>query len=595
MISSFLSKHTLITDGAMGTYYAQLTGDDYGFCELANLTNPTLVQKIHREYINAGAKLIRTNTFSANSFTLKQPCQEIKKLLQKAVENAVTAAAEEEIFIAANIGPIPVGNIENQDIEEGLILDEYRQIIDTFLTAGIRIFNFETFSSFDFLAKSIEYLKSQSEDSFTIIQFTLNPDGLTRKGIKVGRLIGQSKQMDSIDAIGFNCGVGPTHLYRILEQCDLRGYTVAALPNAGYPELINERTIFPHNPQYFASKIGLIKKLGVKILGGCCGTTPAHIRAITGRLLLQGPEVIPPAKFVSQPITILKKDDNPFQRKIDCGEFVIAVELDPPFDANVEKIINGAKLYREQEVDLITVADSPLAKARADAIAIAAKIKREIGVETMPHLCCRDRNLNGIKAALLGAHIEGIRNILAVTGDPLSQTEKEGIKGVFNLNSIELMGLIADMNANLFEAEPFLIGGALNLNAYNKELEIKRMLKKVEKGGTFFLTQPIFDPEVISFLRQLETGPEVKILAGIMPLVSYKNALFINNEIPGISIPENYMDRFEPAMDRETAEQVGIELAVEISCQIRKYVDGFYFITPFNRVEMVSEIIKRLR
>lgn len=595
MVSDFLTEHTLITDGAMGTYYAEITGDDYGFCELANLSNPTLIQRIHREYINAGAKLIRTNTFSANSFTLKQPRQEIEKLLQKAVENAVIAVAGGEVFIAANIGPIPVRNFENQDIEDELILDEYRHIIDTFLNAGIRIFNFETFSSFDFLAESVAYLRSQSENSFTIVQFALNPDGSTRKGIRVERLIEQSKQMDSIDAMGFNCGVGPTHLYRILEQYDLQGYTVAALPNAGYPELINERTIFPHNPQYFASKIELIKKLGVKILGGCCGTTPAHIRASKELLQSEEAEITRSTTFVSQPITILKMGNNSFQRKIDCSDFVIAVELDPPFDANVEKILKGAELYRKQEVDLITVADSPLAKARADAITIAAKIKREIGIETMPHLCCRDRNLNGIKAALLGAHIEGIRNILAVTGDPLSQTEKNGIKGVFNLNSIELMGLIADMNADLFQAEPFLIGGALNLNAYNKELELKRMFRKVAKGGTLFLTQPIFDLEVISFLRRLEKGSEVKILAGIMPLVSYKNALFINNEIPGISIPENYVNRFEPAMDRETAEQVGIELALEIASQIQKHVDGFYFITPFNRAEMVSKIIKRLR
>jgi 5,10-methylenetetrahydrofolate reductase len=236
----------------------------------------------------------------------------------------------------------------------------------------------------------------------------------------------------------------------------------------------------------------------------------------------------------------------------------------------------------------------PLAKARIDSVAVSAKIKREIGIETLPHLCCRDKNLNAIKATVLAAHIEGIRNILAVTGDPLSQESKNEIKSVFNLNAIELIGYLAELNAGIFGPDGFTLGEALNLNARHKEGELQRMAKKIERGATFFLTQPIFDDAVIEFLPKVEKNSGVKILAGILPLANYNNALFLKNEVPGMTLPKGLIRRFSGKMDREEAEQVGIELAAELARKIRPYVDGFYFITPFNRATMVVKILERL-
>jgi homocysteine S-methyltransferase len=234
-----------------------------------------------------------------------------------------------------------------------------------------------------------------------------------------------------------------------------------------------------------------------------------------------------------------------------------------------------------------------MSKVRVDSISIAAKIKREVGIDTMPHICCRDKNINAIRSGLLAAHIEGIRNILAVTGDPVSTEERGSIKGVFNLNSFKLVNLISQMNDEVFNKDIMRIGGALNLNVKNKQMEVDRMCKKVENGATLFLTQPIYDDETIEFLKEMKRE-NVKILGGILPIVNYRNAQFLNNELPGVHIPEKYINRFHKEMSKEEAEKVGIEMAVEITNKIKPYVDGIYFMTPFNRVNMIIEIIEKI-
>jgi methionine synthase I (cobalamin-dependent)/5,10-methylenetetrahydrofolate reductase len=586
-----LKNSPLITDGAMGTYYASLTGEYEKFCELANLVHPEIVQRIHREYIQAGARLIRTNTFSANPVTLNLPREKVRELLVTGWELAREAAAGTGTLVAANIGPIPDPLSPDGPYS---ILDEYLWLIDTFREAGATVFNFETFGSPEYLPEITAYLKRRQPDAFVLTQFAITSDGYSRKGISATRLVSRVKAIKTIDAYGFNCGAGPTHLYQSLLKMGLSGDILAALPNAGYPEVVNERTLYIHNPEYFAERMLKIKDLGVQILGGCCGTTPVHIRALTGRLGSGGVKAVPNLIVSSLPEPVKIKVDNSFAAKLEQGRFVVAAELDPPFDTGIAKTLDRAAIYRNAGVDIITIADSPLAKARADSAVVSAKIKREIGIETMPHLCCRDKNLNAIKATVLAAHFEGIRNILAVTGDPLPHESKNGIKSVFNLNAIELLGYLAELNAALFGTDGFALGGALNLNALHKEGELQRMSKKVDRGATFFLTQPIFEDSVIEFLPRIVKPSGVKILAGILPIVNYNNALFLQNEVPGMALSATLMNRFSGEMSRDQAEQVGIELALEIARKIRPYVDGFYFITPFNRAAMVAEILKRL-
>lgn len=597
MIRSFLQENILIADGATGTYYAQLSGFSNGFCELANLFRPELVRQLHQEYIQAGARLIRTNTFSANPATLRLSKEETKKLLIQGWRLAQSAALGKGVFVAANIGPISGGASDPIGLDACSLFDQYRFLVDTFLDEGAAIFNFETFSSLDELTAIAEYIKSQNKQAWILTQFAINADGFTRKGIAAERIYRDARKVSAIDAYGFNCGVGPTHLRQALKNFDFSQDVVATLPNAGYPEVINERTVYTHNPDYFADQVLPLKQLGIKILGGCCGTTPLHIRALAQKLL-QPQGIItnlmpasPPVRPELRPVL----SGNKFADKLNRGKFVIAAELDPPVDTGIHKILDGAAIYRDAGVDIITVADSPLGKPRVDSVMIAAKIQREIGIDTLPHLCCRDKNLNGLKSSILAAHIEGIRNILAVTGDPLPLFSKNEIKSVFNLNSLQFIKFLAEMNSSVFQADPLAIGGALNLNVSRKACEIERMVKKIDQGASFFLTQPIFDQDVLEFLPKIPRSGKVKILGGILPIVNYRNALFLKNELPGITIADEYLLRFDPDMPREPAEAAGIELAVEIALKMKPFVDGFYFITPFNRSGMIAKILKSLQ
>jgi methionine synthase I (cobalamin-dependent)/5,10-methylenetetrahydrofolate reductase len=594
MIREYLKKKILITDGAMGTYYAQITGNYNLLPEYANISDPELIEGIHKEYIAAGAKLIKTNTFSANRFALDVSKLAVRDIIFAGIEIARGAADNEDIYVAASIGPIPE-MADKVHADQEAVIDEYKYIVDIFLEKGIKIFIFETFSDVANLGEITKYIKGKDSSVFILTQFATTPEGFTRKGISNEHIIAQVKQETSIDAYGFNCGIGPTHLYNSLQKIHIGDDIIAVAPNAGYPEIIHERTVYIQNPDYFAEKMQEISELGVKILGGCCGTTPTHIKKLT-QLLCNSSEVYVPKQPIIEKVKVVldKKQSDGFAEKVKNDQFVIAVELDPPFHADVELMLENARICKARGVDVITIADSPMGRARVDSIMIAAKIKREINIEVMPHVCCRDRNINALKSALLAGYAENIRNILAVTGDPISIADKNDIKSVFDLNSFKLMELISTMNKEVFAGKSIYIGGALNLNGLNPEMELARMDKKVDMGAEFFLTQPIFDEKVIDLLPEIKRRGKAKILGGIMPLVSYRNAHFLNNEVAGIRIPEHILNQFDKNMDKEMAELLGIEIAVTLANKMKDHVDGFYFITPFNRVEMIMKIIKQV-
>ncbi len=294
---------------------------------------------------------------------------------------------------------------------------------------------------------------------------------------------------------------------------------------------------------------------------------------------------------------IMKKNiiKNTFKEKVKNGDFVIAVELSAPVDTDINKIMTGAKVCKDNNIDIVTVPDSPMSKVRADSVVMSSKIKREIGIEAMPHMCCRDKNTNAIRSSLIGGHIEEIRNILAITGDPISDASRIETKSVFNLNSFKLIELINDMNNEVFTSDDIFIGGALNLNVLNKEVEYGRMMKKVERGAKFFLTQPIYDDSAVEFLKSIKERTDVKILGGILPVVSYRNAMFLNNELPGVTIPQEILNRFSEDMNREEGQNIGIDIAVSMGKKLKGICDGLYFITPFGRVNMIVDIVNRIK
>lgn len=592
MLKDYLKNNVLITDGSMGTYYEEKTGGQDSFCELGNITHPELIKEIHTEYIEAGAKLITTNTFSANTVTLGLNREGVRQVLEAGYKLAKEAVGDKEVYIGASIGPVHESvHKKDKDID---ILGEYKFIIDTLMDLGADIFIFETFGSTDYLAEISKYIKDRNKDAFILAQFAVTINGYTRKEISVKRILREVKKIKEIDSYGFNCGLGPAHMYKLMKDLDIYDDIISALPNASYPELINEKMVYVYNPDYFANIVADIKCLGVNIVGGCCGTTPEHIKSISDRLQIC--DIKDSEKERMKKVEKIKKEKKTsnFYDKLKRDEFVIAVELDPPYDNAIEGLMESARVCKENGVDIITVADSPRAIARVDSLMMATKIKREIEIDVIPHLCCRDKNVNALKSGLLAAYIEDVRNVLVITGDPILDIDKMSTKSVFNLNSYKLIELIEDMNKEIFKDEPINIGGALNLNVRRKEAEIKRMMKKVDAGANVFFTQPIYDESAIDFLSKMKKDKDIKIMGGIMPIVNYRNAQFLNNEVPGIEIPQKYVDRFHPDMSTREAEQVGIELAVEIANNLKEYVDGFYFINPFNRIEMIMKILQRI-
>ena len=591
-ILDYLKNNILITDGSMGTYYRELSNTN-GTSVVANLTNPDIIEKIHKDYIGSGAMLIRTNTFSANTQILKCDIEYVKEVISKGCEIAKKAVSGTDVFIGASIGPIPDGDNE-QDFTQ-----EYFDIVDCFLSQGIDIFVFETFYSLDYLKTVIEHIKEKNKNAFIITQFSVNDTGITKKSLGINRIISELKDFDGIDVIGFNCGVGPMHMYNIVKKIsnvDFSGKMISALPNAGYPEIIDNKVEYVMNPKYFAKTCAKMISQNVKVIGGCCGTTPEHIRLLKEELLKSSSEKVS-SNVSATKVTQAKNNNikNAFHSKLENNEFIIAVELDPPFKTSVDKIITGAKVLSESGVDIITIADSPMGKSRADSMIISSKIKRETGAEVLPHVCCRDRNSISLRSSILAGYIEGIRNVLVVTGDPVPEEARGNTKSVFDLNSYSLMNMISEMNLDVFEGESVKIGGAVNFNVKNKSSEYNRLLRKVKSGAEFFLTQPIFTDDTIEFIKGLPKERDFKIFGGIMPLVTYNNAQFINNEMTGINIPERYLSMFSPDMSREESQAIGIEIAVELAKTIRDYVDGLYIITPFNRYEMVSEILKKIK
>jgi methionine synthase I (cobalamin-dependent)/5,10-methylenetetrahydrofolate reductase len=593
-LKAIVKDNILLTDGAMGTYYA-VQHNGYPMSEFENIEHPEIIRGIHLAYVEAGAKLLRTNTFAANCKTLNTQADELIKIIKAGYRIAREAAADRDVFVAADIGPIP----ENTDPAPGPgneknRFDEYIEIIDAFLEEGARIFWFETFGKPDDIEFCAEYIKKACPVSFINAQFAFDSTGYTREGVSLSTIRTKMAENPRIDAWGFNCAMGPVHMLSLIEGLPVeKNFILSALPNTGYPVIKNQRTVYPLNPEYFADRVMKIVEAGAKIVGGCCGTTPEHIKAISKRLYEAKYKVSTAVKEKKEVVDTVPYSANSFKEKLDRGEKVIMVELDPPFTSDTASMLQSAE-YIKDLADAITVADSPLGKVRADSLMVASRIKRRTGIDVVPHLCCRDKNIVGLKSGILGAHGEGIRNILVITGDPLPGNERAGAKSVFNLNSKGLISLINEMNNELFANSEIYIGAAINPNVPNFDAQLRKTEEKTKAGARFFLSQPVYSDEAAENLLRAKKELKVKIIAGILPIVSYNNAVFLNNEVPGIVVPEEYIRRFYQGMDRDEAYKVGLEIALEC---IRRTegLDGVYFMPPFNRVTMIAEIIRKMK
>ena len=579
-IRDYLKNHTLLLDGAMGTYFEAKKGDlPYG-CEMANLKNPGLILEIHREYIQAGAGAILTNTFCVSESSLGGDRALQEEIVARGIEIAQEAAGE-KVFVFGDMGPL-----EGQSEEKAV--EEYIRIGEIFLKKGCENLLFETMSSASAIIQAGAVLKSRYPRAFLTASFGVMPDGYSREGNFYKTMVEDIIQSGHFEAVGLNCVLGPGHILPLLRELKGRGLYLLAMPNAGYPAVRNNRTFYDGGAWYFARQMEEALSMGISMIGGCCGTTPEHIK-----LLSQGlsqPGILSSGTAGKERKTQdTKRGENRLWEKLNQGKKVIAVELDSPKDAEHEKFMESAARIQAKGADILTIADCPIARARMDSCLLACRVKRDLDFDVMPHMTCRDRNINASKALLLGIYAEGIRNVLVITGDPIPNGARDEVRSVFQFNSRKFAHFISSLNQEVF-AHPMGIAGALNINARNFQIELQRALDKCEKGVSLFLTQPVLSQRGVENIRLAKETLPAKILGGIIPVISERNARFMQNEVNGIHISHELVERYI-GKNREEGEDLALEISKEMAERIAPYVDGFYLITVLNRIGLMERMI----
>jgi len=609
-----LAQGPLLADGAMGTrLYERGIPFDQCFDEL-NRSQPALVESIHREYLAAGAELIETNTFGANAVRLAAHGLEAEAGLLARQGVRVARAAREIVgvnaFVAGSIGPLgrplePFGHIPAADAER-----HFRATVEGLLEGGCDCFILETFQDLNEILAALRAVRSVSADLPVIAQMTFGMDGKTSYGHSPG-LAARALRQAGANVIGVNCGVGPQATLEVLEEMvqAANGTPVSAMPNAGLPQLVGGRFLYLASPEYFADFAARAIALGVRLVGGCCGTTPGHTRAMRDRLASQLPlEPLAPGAEVRVlerapgPAAAPAAAEEPRLLRLLREKFVISVEIDPPRGINTAKVLEGARLMAQHGIDCINIADSPLARIRMSAVALGYQIHTHFPrLEVILHFTTRDRNLMGLQSDLLGAHAIGLRNILALTGDPPSVGDYPNATAVFDTDAMGLMRIIHRMNAgtdlagsSIGAATRFAVGCGVNPTAENLDFEIERVRKKLDAGPQFIMTQPVYELSCWEgFLERLGGLPKVPILVGILPLQSFRHAEFLHNEVPGIQVPQWIRDRLREAGNE--GQRVGVELARELLAQCKGLANGVYLMPSFGRYENCLEVLEGVR
>ncbi len=607
-----LRDSILIADGAMGSMLHEAVGPQRCFDEL-NATEPEAVFRVHQAYIEAGAQIIETNTFGANRFKLAPlglP-DDVARFNGRGVKIARDAreSAAREVLIAGSIGPLGLGRqARNPSPDE--ILEIFKEQAQALEERGVDLFILETFSDLDEILLAIDAIRSFSQLPI-VAQLTYSEEGTTHGDLRPGDAARQLRQKD-VQVIGTNCTLGPQALLPILQElAAVDGVRTSAMPNAGFPKREGDRIVYPKSsPEYFALFAREAAQLGVRILGGCCGTNPAHIRALAEAVKsvrparLSGQASVSPradtavATAPAAAQTAQREPESKLWKKIQAGQFVVSVEIDPPKGISLERIFEQVdRVMASGRVDAIDINSGTMARVGMDAMMTAAALEAR-GIETIPHLTTRDFNIIGLQAVLLGAWtVGGVRNVLAITGDPPSVGDYPETSGVYEIDAIGLVRVLSRLNQGqdwagktLGGATNFTIGAAVNPVADDLDHEIERFFAKVEAGAHFAMTQPIFDPEHWkAFLRRVGGKSPIPILVGLWPLTSYKQALRLNNEVPGIVIPDSVLKELEAA--GTNARERGFELARRMLEWARTEVAGAYLIPPFKRYEEILDVL----
>ena len=603
-------RRVLLFDGAFGTMlYARGVYINQCYDSL-NLHNAQLVREIHGDYVAAGADVVETNTFGANRVKLRDHGVEgdLEAINRQGVVLAREAAGD-AVFVAGAMGPLGL-KIEPWGPTS---VDEARAIFHEQAAAlaaeGVDLFVLETFGDLNEIHQALAAVRAVS-DLPVVAQMTLQEDGNSLYGTPP-ELFARRLEEWGADVVGVNCSVGPKVAFEAAERIlRVTSLPVAAQPNAGSPQNVEGRNIYLASPEYFEEFTKRFIQAGVRVVGGCCGTTPAHIRAMRDAVLATTPEsrrrggarrAVEVSEVSAEPRPeVPLATRSPLARKIAAGEFVVSVELVPPRGIQVKRTLERARRLKAAGVDVINIPDGPRASARVGPLAMALRLQQDVGIETLLHYTCRDRNLLGMQSDLLGAHVLGLRNMLLVTGDPPKMGDYPDATAVFDVDAIGLVNMVTRLNRGLDVGgndikgtTRFLVGVGVNPGAVNREQELSRFYWKVDAGAHFAITQPVFDVSLLeTFLEELDKRSlKIPILAGIWPLVSHRNAQFMNNEVPGAQVPAEIMARMRDAGSGERARVEGLAIAREVYRRVRPLIAGVQLAAPGGRVETALSII----
>lgn len=575
--------------------------------EIQNVRNPDIVERIHREYVDAGAEIIQTNTSSGNRFRLAQyhledRCEELNRT---AVEIARRAAGD-RVYVAGSVGPTgkllePIGKLKLNEAR-----DAFRQQIEVLLRAGVDLIMLETFASLHELDEALDAAKELT-DLPIVAQKTFPEDGAILSGtfpIEVAdHLLAKGA-----DVVGANCTVGPQRMFSIIKSMHKEGVFLSAQPAAGIPTLLNGRALYHTSPEYLGQYARELLQSGVTLIGACCGSTPSHIAEM--KRVLDEFRAVPESErtmHISARATVVPESPKTDQRgssdrssfAANLGKkFLVSVELDVPRGLDMSSVIDGARYLHRQGVDAINITDGARARLRMSSIALSALVQRETGMETMTHLATRDRNMIGLQAELLGAHALGIRNLLFITGDPTSIGDFPQASSVFDIDSSGLIRAAKSMNDgrdlvgnSIGQATAFLVACAVNAKANDEAAEMAKLEKKVEAGADVVYTQPIYEMKTLERLLRRTEQWKLPVMLGILPLRGAKHAEFLHNEIPGMAIPDQIRTDFRNAGKK--AHELGIDIAVTFLREARSHVAGVYLMPPFKKYDIVQEILDR--
>lgn len=609
----------IVLDGAMGTeIYRRGVFINRCYDDLSR-TNGNLIQEIHTEYRQAGAEVLETNTFGANRFRLRGYGLESEaSAINTAAARLAREVAGEDLFVAGSIGPIgvrlePYGATSRSEAREA-----FREQAAALSDGGVDLFLLETFSDLEEIQQAIEGCR-EATDLPVVAQATIQTDGQTTYGDKPEHIAEELEAMGA-DAVGLNCSVGPAIILGAIQQMSrATDLPLAATPNAGLPREVQGRKIYLADPEYMASYARKLVQAGVRIVGGCCGTTPAHTREMASQLRAVAPRTpvvtvgrelvgVPGASVVDAEVAVEPMpmaERSAWGRRLAAGEVVTSVEILPPRGADASGMLDSCRWLKEAGVHAVNVPDGARAMMRMSVIAASSLIEREVGIETVVHYCCRDRNLLGMMSDLIGAEALGLRNMLIITGDPPKMGPYPDSTAVFDVDAVGLTNLVSRLNQGLDlggnalgSSTSFVLGVGVNPGAVDFEREIDHWYWKVEAGAEFGVTQPVFDVEtLVRFLERIEKeGTRIPIVAGIWPLVSLRNAEFLNSEVPGIDVPDRYLERMGKAQEKgkEEARAEGCAIAREMLAEVSELVEGVQVSAPFGKVPYALDVFAAL-